>query len=46
MLAYLAPIGVFTVLSLMIRPILLPRILLPAAVPLVLLLAVGVRAVP
>ena len=45
-LAYLAPIGVFTALSLMVRPILLPRILLPAAVPLVLLLAVGVRAVP
>ena len=45
-LAYLAPIGLFTALSLMVRPLLLPRILLPVVVPLVLLLAVGVRAVP
>lgn len=45
-LAYLAPIGLFTVLSLVVRPILLPRILLPVVVPLVLLLAVGVEAVP
>ena len=45
-LAYLAPIGLFTALSLMVRPLLLPRTLLPVVVPLVLLLAVGVRAVP
>ena len=45
-LAYLAPIGVFTALSFMVRPILAPRILLPVVVPLVLLLAVGVRALP
>jgi 4-amino-4-deoxy-L-arabinose transferase-like glycosyltransferase len=45
-LAYLAPIGAFTALSLMVRPILAPRILLPVVVPLVLLFAVGVRAVP
>lgn len=46
MLAYLAPIGLFTALSLTVRPILIPRILLPVVVPLVLLLALGVRAVP
>ncbi|HUG37250.1 MAG TPA: glycosyltransferase family 39 protein, partial [Candidatus Limnocylindrales bacterium] len=46
LLAYLAPIGLFTALSLMVRPILIPRILLPVVVPLVLLLAAGVGAVP
>lgn len=45
-LVYLAPIGLFTALSLVVRPILLPRIVLPVVVPLVLLLAVGVEAVP
>jgi len=45
-LAFLAPIGLFTAMSLMVRPILLPRILLPVVVPLVLLLALGVEALP
>jgi mannosyltransferase len=45
-LAYAAPIALFAVLSLLVRPILIPRILLPVAVPLALLLAAGVQAVP
>ena len=45
-LAYGLPIVLFTVASLVVRPILIPRILLPAAVPMVLLLAAGVVAVP
>ena len=42
---YLAPIGQFTALSLLVRPIPIPRILPPVAVPLALL-AAGVQAVP
>jgi hypothetical protein len=45
-LVYMAPIALFTVLSLVVRPILIPRILLPVVVPLVLLLAVGIEALP
>ena len=45
-LAYAAPIALLTALSLLGRPILIPRVLLPLAVPLALLLAVGVEAVP
>ena len=45
-LAYLAPIVLFTALSLTIRPILIPRILLPVVVPLVVLLALGVGSMP
>ena len=45
-MAYAAPIGVLAALSLVGRPILIPRALLPLAVPLALLLAVGVEAVP
>ena len=45
-LAYAFPIVLFTVASLTVRPILLPRILLPTAAPMVLLLAAGVVAVP
>jgi len=44
--AYVAPIALFTAMSLLVRPILIPRILLPVAIPLALLLAAGVSAVP
>jgi mannosyltransferase len=44
--AYVAPLGLFTAMSLAVRPILIPRIALPVVVPLVLLLAAGVQAVP
>ncbi len=44
--AYVAPIALFTAMSLLVRPILIPRILLPVAIPLALLLAAGVCAVP
>ena len=45
-LAYLLPIAVFTAASLVVRPVLIPRILQGAAVPMVLLLSAGVVAVP
>jgi hypothetical protein len=45
-LAYVLPIALFTAASLVVRPILIPRILLPATVPMVLLLAAGVTVVP
>ena len=45
-IAYASPIVAFTAVSLVARPILIPRVLLPVAVPLALLLAAGVQSVP